>query len=342
MRRVLLLAIFVPYLVWGDNEYLGQIFCQDDYLEEDKEMNTCGQANDKHDKSCDRILLSEEATCSDLRLKLKKNVTASLKLYATQNDCTLPDVSDPRESGFELLKEVDLTITEDQARLGQLSLANFCGMVNLISVLSDPARPYIEHKVLPLFINCSNVDFALEILPSLPRNYTPVDPGVANPFRDQIRLKVTNLGEGECQSRKIMMCLACQMETEELEFMMQSQDPRVTKAWQTMIAGSTIREKLHHLASCLPMHEGSLSLNGDLIDLSNVSIPCSEPFIQGGYCGVIAYVDPFDKCFDRNISNNLVAIPVLVNYSSCFDNHSQESNQKCQVLPDLSKNGKRN
>ena len=84
------------------------------------------------------------------------------------------------------------------------------------------------------------------------------------------------------------------------------------------------------------MHQGSLEVSADnIVDLTNVTIPCDPAIYQESLCGVITYVDPMEKCMDINVTNNLVITPVYVNSSDCYQDHSGQ----CSTHIDFMKKG---
>ena len=86
------------------------------------------------------------------------------------------------------------------------------------------------------------------------------------------------------------------------------------------------------------MHEGSLEISANnMVDMTNVKIPCDGSIMEGNLCGVITYIDPMEKCMDVNVTNNLVITPVYVNYSDC--SHSQYNNGQCSTHVDFMKKG---
>ena len=107
-------------------------------------------------------------------------------------------------------------------------------------------------------------------------------------------------------------------------------------AWQGMIASSKFSDRIKGWSSCVPMHQGSLEVSADnMVDMTNVTIPCDPTIYQESLCGVITYVDPMEKCMDMNVSNNLVITPVYVNSSDCYQDHSGQ----CSTHVDFMKKG---
>ena len=130
------------------------------------------------------------------------------------------------------------------------------------------------------------------------------------------------------------MCMICDMDHEELEMFHESEEIRM--AWQSMIASSKFSDRIKGWSSCVPMHEGSLEISADnIVDMTNVTIPCDHTIYQESLCGVITYVDPMEKCMDMNVANNLVITPVYVNSSDCYQDHSGQ----CSTHIDFMKKG---
>ena len=50
----------------------------------------------------------------------------------------------------------------------------------------------------------------------------------------------------------------------------------------------------------------------------------------------MAFVDPFDRCLDNDVGNNLAILPVNVNYTECIDYMEAD---KCKFYEDYMKTG---
>ena len=128
--------------------------------------------------------------------------------------------------------------------------------------------------------------------------------------------------------------MICDMDHEELEMFNESEE--VKMAWQGMIASSKFSDRIKGWSSCVPMHQGSLEISSDnIVDLTNVTVPCDPAIYQESLCGVITYVDPMEKCMDINVTNNLVITPVYVNSSDCYQDHSGQ----CSTHIDFTRKG---
>lgn len=150
---------------------------------------------------------ANQSDCSDLAIKLHTPVPSgyAISAYLTQEKCSIPDVSNPRNSGFQLLKDVT-SISPDASNVsfGPVDASNFCGLLNLVFVLSDERQGYVEHTVKTLFINCSNVNFGLEIMGN---ESLVVTHGDENPLKD-MNIVVTNIETDKCRPQ-VMMCMIC-------------------------------------------------------------------------------------------------------------------------------------
>ena len=117
---------------------------------------------------CSYIVNSGEAKCTDVNIKLKQAFTSefNLKLYVTQDECTIPSVTADADSNFEMIKEKNDIAGDDDGLIvsfGEVDLESRCGLVNLIVVMATTNDEHVEHLATPLFINCSNVDFKIEV-----------------------------------------------------------------------------------------------------------------------------------------------------------------------------------
>ena len=81
--------------------------------------------------------------------------------------------------------------------LESVFLEDLCGLVNLVLIMSNSSDPYIEHLVTPVFINCSNIDFKIEVLGG--DNIETVTPGEINPF-NETQFRITNEGSNQTNS----------------------------------------------------------------------------------------------------------------------------------------------
>ena len=61
------------------------------------------------------------------------------------------------------------------------------------------------------------------------------------------------------------MCMICDMDHEELEMFNESEE--VKMAWQGMIASSKFSDRIKGWSSCVPMHQGSLKISADNVDV---------------------------------------------------------------------------
>ena len=57
------------------------------------------------------------------------------------------------------------------------------------------------------------------------------------------------------------------------------------------------------------------------IHLSNIDIPCDSRmyYHSEGFCGIVTYIDPMDKCLDANPWNDVRIIPVAIQNYTCED-----------------------
>ena len=57
------------------------------------------------------------------------------------------------------------------------------------------------------------------------------------------------------------------------------------------------------------------------IHLSDIDIPCDSRmyFHSEGFCGIVTYIDPMDKCLDVNPWNDVRIIPVAIQNYTCED-----------------------
>ena len=57
------------------------------------------------------------------------------------------------------------------------------------------------------------------------------------------------------------------------------------------------------------------------IHLSDIEIPCDSRmyFHSEGFCGIVTYIDPMDKCLDANPWNDVRIIPVAIQNYTCED-----------------------
>merc|ERR1711935_1218117 len=342
MRSLIYLTFYLMVDVSIGGKYLSKIYCKDH--EDSEEHDSCGPTVD-HDRKCSFIVDTQDAKCSDLRVHMDRNYSEpfNLRLYFTQNECTIPSMGADQSDDFVLLAEnLNVSPVNKSVSMESVSMENLCGLVNLVLVMSNSSEPYIEHLVTPVFINCSSIDFKVEVKVGGDSNNSIeiVTPGESNPFK-KTKFRITTGGSNQttttqCQPKAIM-CMICDMDHEELEMFHESEEIRM--AWQGMIASSKFSDRIKGWSSCVPMHEGSLEISEDnIVDMTNVTIPCDHTIYQESLCGVITYVDPMEKCMDMNITNNLVITPVYVNSSDCYQDYSGQ----CSTHIDFMKKGGKN
>ena len=128
-----------------------------------------------------------------------RNYTNSfdLKLFSTQNECTIPSMEADQSDDFVLLAEKsNISPVNKSISLESISLEDFCGLVNLVLIMSNSSDPYIEHLVTPVFINCSNVDFKVEVIGG--DSIETVTPGESNPL-NEIQFRISTEGANQTQ-----------------------------------------------------------------------------------------------------------------------------------------------
>lgn len=336
MKIAILFGLFVGL---ASSEYLGKIFCND---QGDISKDKCSRNSMKNDEDCPYLVGNQEVNCSNVMVWMKKlpRQDFDLRLYWTQNECTLPNLDNLRD-GMELISEKQVSIADleqNKVSLGDVDLNNIdkCGLISLVLVLSNSTFEYIDHVSKAVFIQCPDVDFEIEGL-----NVSTIEAaaGLKNPFPQDFELKVNGDFE-QCQP-KILMCLTCQVEFEDLALINKSSEAR--SLYQTMLATSSFDDLMEGWSSCFPLHQGSLALTRDSkIDLSETKIPCNEmTAISGNTCGLIAFIDPMDKCLDSNRANNLLMFPLLLkNSSQCTFDHLEH--EQCSINENFLKKGGKN
>ena len=156
-------------------------------------------------RACSKIVEENDAKCSNLTLKLKKSYPDSfnLRVYVTTDDCTLPDLKNLDSTlGFELVKKANKLESRgvNEVNFDEFSLENLCGLVNLVTVMADSSsNSYIEHSVTPFFINCSSIDYGIEVL-SQNGTLETLTAGIDNPFK-QSEFKINFQGKRKCNTQ---------------------------------------------------------------------------------------------------------------------------------------------
>ena len=138
-------------------------------------------------RKCSFIVDTQDAKCSDVRVHMDRNYSEpfNLRLYYTQNECTIPSMDADQSDDFVLLAEnLNVSPVNKSVSMDSVSMENLCGLVNLVLIMSNSSEPYIEHLVTPVFINCSSVDFKVEAVGGDSNNsIETVTPGEKNPFK---------------------------------------------------------------------------------------------------------------------------------------------------------------
>lgn len=151
-------------------------------------------------RKCSFIVDTQDAKCSDLRVHLDRTYSEpfNLKLYFTQNECTIPNMEADQSDDFVLLAEnSNVSPINKSVSMESVSLENLCGLVNLVLIMSNSSEPYIEHLVTPVFINCSNIDFKVEAIRGESNNsIETVTPGESNPFK-KTQFRITTGGSNQ-------------------------------------------------------------------------------------------------------------------------------------------------
>ena len=122
----------------------------------------------------------------------------NLRLYYTQNECTIPSMDADQSDDFILLAEnLNVSPINKSVSLDSVSMENLCGLVNLVLIMSNSSEPFIEHLVTPVFINCSNIDFKVEALRGdSNKSIETVTPGENNPFKTT-QFRITTGGSNQ-------------------------------------------------------------------------------------------------------------------------------------------------
>ena len=160
----------------------------------------------KYFRSCKKVVEQSDAKCSNLVQKLKESPAQSfnLRVFMTQNDCTIPNIESPNQPGpgYELIKTInDIEASSQSINIGDFSLENLCGLVNFVSVISDSSDSYIEHSATPFFVNCSSFDFQIRVNQFRQNgSVESVTPGTTNPFKDT-EFIIENTGFEGCEPR---------------------------------------------------------------------------------------------------------------------------------------------
>ena len=122
----------------------------------------------------------------------------NLRLYFTQNECTIPSMDGDQSDDFVLLAEnLNVSPVNKSVSMDSVSMENLCGLVNLVLIMSNSSEPYIEHLVTPVFINCSSIDFKVEVVGGdNNKSIETVTPGENNPFKTT-QFRITTGGSNQ-------------------------------------------------------------------------------------------------------------------------------------------------
>ena len=122
----------------------------------------------------------------------------NLRLYFTQNECTIPSMDADQSDDFVLLAEnLNVSPVNKSVSMDSVSLENLCGLVNLVLIMSNSSEPYIEHLVTPVFINCSSIDFTVDVIAGdSNKSIEVVTPGERNPFK-KTQFRITTGGSNQ-------------------------------------------------------------------------------------------------------------------------------------------------
>ena len=270
-------------------------------------------------RHCEALFNPDEAKCSDLKIRLKQKPAQefTLKLYWTQDECTLPSLANQQD--FELINQVDIAnLDENEVSLGNVDLSDKCGLVNLVVTISS--NSIFEHLATPLFVNCSNVDFKVQVTTS-----EEIPTILTGQLLNGFEVSIENLGSGDC-TPKTEICLTCEME----EIFHILDEPGFKSEHESILASSSVPDLLEKWSKCIPMEfETNLGGKGNNnLEISQVTVPCIHQ--DNNVCGIITFVDPLGKCLDKNVSNNVVITPVYLNYTE----NCQWEEEKCELYPD--------
>merc|ERR1712107_286603 len=133
---------------------------------------------------------------------------------------------------------------------------------------------------------------------------------------DDVMIKVTNNMDGNCDA-KVMICMWCPDGHEMEEWGLDTLEG--WKHFEEIAATASFNSLMDGIGHCFPVLD---PLNtSQPIHLSDIDIPCDSRmyFHSEGFCGIVTYIDPMDKCLDANPWNDVRIIPVAIQNYTCED-----------------------